>query len=1673
MLESRGIFDSFINDAFLTFLSSTEDIVFLKDANLTYVAASNAFAALVGKDSGSELVGKTDFDVFADQELAKRYREDDKRLLELGEPLLDYIEPMPGKNGSYAYSSTCKYIVRDAQGKAAGVWGMARDITREFEARIHYERELQYLFELPEAALSTALFDITGWRVVNIRSKIGRERATSYFETIDEFVEHINAAVIEGDEARVFFHTFSPETLQDIYDSGKRNFSVEYLRRMPEGTELWVRSELHFLSDPVNGHLSLLITLLDIDAERRSRDTMARAAERDAMTNLLNRDATMRYIEQFLEQEGAGKSHALFLIDLDNFKQVNDTFGHQLGDTVLVQAAGLIRSNFRESDIVGRIGGDEFFALMKHVESPEHVQSKAQQLVAALQYVCTTPSVQVELSSSVGISLTVGAEKTLKNLYAEADAALYEAKREGKNRYSVFHAPSEAETDTVAPACPVINTVNLHTLLNKIDAGVIIFRAGPGETMPVPAFFNDSLLALMGGLTRKEAMKLYRDPLSAVHPEDLDRVYEEFKHSYSMETVLHTSFRMCGKDDVYFWVSVGTTVTRHANGGFDAYAVYNSIDYLMQTEAELREKSRILDLAMKNTDINLWFWDMASKDCTLTPNCKIVHGIDMDVLHNFPQCLMDMNYVREDSVDAMRNGFAQLEAGVPEVTYDAWYRQNDGVGYWCERVVLTAVYDKAGVPVRAIGIGKNVTATKEFEQKYLAVKSGLRPIANSVGSCILNLTANLCVEAEGCMAQLSDAAAQSTTEVLLQRLYGQVLSEQDREQLEEAFARAALLKQHACGSTTVSREYLSCGCVKDSHGTGMYRWLRTTAEMMENPSTGEVEALVYCVDIDEEKRIQLTMEKLLATDYEMLCQVEAQTGRFVLFSEKMNGQMLNHDCGELYYDKALERVLQQFVADECCEQAIAAMQRQNILHELEGKPLYTCSFPSKAVKDVREGHRQWRFSYLDETHSILLITRTDVTDMFSAETDPLTGLHNRQAFYRHVRRVLDEDPQGDYAIVRYDLDRFKAYNDAFGTKAGDRLLVDMGRALCENSVQEGAFWARLDADHFVAIGPADSAHIDLWNARQAQWLEEYSPSFHLTCSVGAYVITDPDIDVSFMCDRALLALKTVKTRYDTTVGWYDDSMRRQLIEEQTLIDETGDALQQNQFVVYYQPQVNYADGTLIGAEALVRWNHPQRGLIGPDGFIPLFEKNGFISRLDEYVWEQVCRYMRAWSVRMDQLFPVPISVNLSRINLYDQTLCDKLCALVDRYEIPRANLRLEITESAYMDNPEQLINVVKRLKQMGFTVEMDDFGAGYSSLNTLKDVPVDVLKLDVRFLSSGEDNARGGNILSSVIRMAHWLKVPVVAEGVETKTQADYLKSLSCFYMQGYYFSRPMPEENFSQMLEDISVGNINRFADVDLDGVAAFWDPSAQNALLFNSFVGGASIVEYHNGAVELVRANDRFFVELDTSRELYLSRQFNVLGRFAPANRLQYETMLKTTIEIGGEAECEVESLPTPDGQQGGWTYNRARLLAKNDNRYLIYISVQNVTPRKEMEAKLRIQQQELETALKQIGALVCRYNVAEKTLTLPEEYARDNNLAPVLQNVPDAILPMLLEDDRPVYEMMFREIAGGTKCGQASVRFVCKDGSMICQHHTFTTVMDSEGNPARAIISIKGYS
>ena len=414
--------------------------------------------------------------------------------------------------------------------------------------------------------------------------------------------------------------------------------------------------------------------------------------------------------------------------------------------------------------------------------------------------------------------------------------------------------------------------------------------------------------------------------------------------------------------------------------------------------------------------------------------------------------------------------------------------------------------------------------------------------------------------------------------------------------------------------------------------------------------------------------------------------------------------------------------------------------------------------------------------------------------------DRLTGLYSKQYFYQQAGEVLLRNPDQQYDIICSDIENFKLINDVFGVKAGDSLLRGIGNAYAERLKGIG-ICGRLNSDQFVCLLKHRDDYTDDMFIEASGLMNGLLDIHNIVMKWGIYNVEDRSVSIEQICDRALLAARSIKGQYGKYFAIYDDTLRNQLLREQAITDSMESALSQNQFLVYLQPKYRIKDEALVGAEALVRWNHPVWGFLSPAEFIPLFEKNGFITRLDRFVWEKACAVLHDWDER--GYYPISVSVNVSRADIYNEDLADTLVKIIEKYDLDPSRLHLEITESAYTENPKQIIDTVTTLRELGFVIEMDDFGSGYSSLNMLNDMPIDILKLDMKFIRSEMAKPKSQGILQFIINLASWMNLSVVAEGVETKAQLLRLTEIGCDYVQGYYFAKPMPCQEFEGLLDE------------------------------------------------------------------------------------------------------------------------------------------------------------------------------------------------------------------------------------------------------------------------------
>lgn len=432
------------------------------------------------------------------------------------------------------------------------------------------------------------------------------------------------------------------------------------------------------------------------------------------------------------------------------------------------------------------------------------------------------------------------------------------------------------------------------------------------------------------------------------------------------------------------------------------------------------------------------------------------------------------------------------------------------------------------------------------------------------------------------------------------------------------------------------------------------------------------------------------------------------------------------------------------------------------------------------------------FKIHDETEDVKKLE----AERFRATRDRLTGIYNREYFYEKVAEAVRNAPEEEYCMVCADIKDFKLVNDIFGINKGDEILIAIADTIKRLS-SDNTVYGRLSGDRFALFMTRNHFSREVFTAEVRNLSHLLGGStYKLHVHIGVYDIVDKDIEPSVMCGRAFMAINTIKSSFTDMIAHYNDDIREATIEEQKVTGEFVSALNDGQFCFYLQPQISVT-GKALGGEALVRWVHPERGLVPPGEFIPVLEKTGYICRLDMNTWELVCRKLREWQ---DKGFTEHyISVNISPKDFYFTDVYKTFTELVERYGIKPKNLHLEITETAIMNDFKKQLVLIQRLREYGFCVEMDDFGSGYSSLNMLKDMNVDTLKVDMEFLRKTENSERTRTILKMIISLSKQLGMEVITEGVETKEHVDFLTDIGTDIFQGYYFSKPLPVEEFER----------------------------------------------------------------------------------------------------------------------------------------------------------------------------------------------------------------------------------------------------------------------------------
>lgn len=682
--------------------------------------------------------------------------------------------------------------------------------------------------------------------------------------------------------------------------------------------------------------------------------------------------------------------------------------------------------------------------------------------------------------------------------------------------------------------------------------------------------------------------------------------------------------------------------------------------------------------------------------------------------------------------------------------------------------------------------------------------------------------------------------------------------------------------------------------------------------------------------------------------------------------------------------------------------------------------------------------------------------------------DAATGLLGKEAFFDEAAAYLRHSGARDVSIVCFDVDHFKLFNDLHGLDCGDELLRYLGRALALRFSPDGAQpLARLAADTFALC--ATGIRPERVERILVDISSECPNGIDAIVRAGVYRIEDPASPVSIMCDRAVIALRTVKGSYFDRVALYDPGMREALVLEREVVAGIESALRKDRIELFLQPKCNIRTGKIVGAEALARWRHPERGIVAPGEFIPLIERNGLVRSLDLRVWEKTAAWIRG--LIDEGVQPVPVSVNVSRADIYLVDVAAELHALVERYGIEPSLIEVEITESAYSERPDRIVAAFDELAERGFTVLMDDFGSGYSSLNMLKDINVDVLKIDMRFLD--RDDRRSKDIMESVIRMARWLDLPVIAEGVETREQVNFLLDVGCSYAQGYYYARPMEAAAFEALLTDGSKVQHEQCALQDARRpILDFRDLLHENTIsdrMLSSIIGSVALYSYADGDLRLIRGNEAY-------RRLIATLGEGVNGAEEGGSLLPF-VHDEDRDALVAAAEETVRSCPD-DGVEvvvrrmgtNGCHWHKMRLFHLNttNGSATVYGSVTDVTERMEYMEALRKSEQRFEMTLEASGTVVFELDIPTRTARYSEFLQQAFGLAETVANAPEGFIEQgtVAEESIEDFRAIYRDLYAGAPRTSAVVRAIMGDGSRAWNRVTLLAMPNEAGAPVKAV-------
>ena len=903
--------------------------------------------------------------------------------------------------------------------------------------------------------------------------------------------------------------------------------------------------------------------------------------------------------------------------------------------------------------------------------------------------------------------------------------------------------------------------------------------------------------------------------LELVHPSEQERV----KQCRSMDALVQLyqkgesenvcEYRILFNDD-YIWMSSRVLFLKE-DDVVTAFVLARNITAQKKIEEERNMETQRFNLAIRNTYNEIYEVDLVNNTCKLTysNSHNLIPAPENESLDKFADCYVhadDRPFFKSFIVgDHLRQEFV---SGKSEIHGDYRRLGHDGQWYWVSAIIVPVYNSYDSFPKRGLCFIRDISEKKKQEQQLRINEQydhALRQIYDELYEVnVSDDSYRIVYHVEG-KYKIPPASGKLTNAI--NSISKEMIHPEDTARFREFFDIGNMRHSFRNGQDYRIAEFRKL--LQD----GTWRWASLTVFPLSGGDGSDEMYLVFIMDIDARKQAEeialqnAFLEKQRFADERYKTIVE-QTNTLVFewvvntderyvspeIPKRFAGNYDNRDIMWIWRDDHVIHPDDMILF----EQFLKGITKQNHVEMVarykkrDGEYAWNRVTLSCLASQNGAPHR-----YIGTINDVDSATRSVQTLKYRAEYDVLTGIYNMQAFYDRASSMMKSNPERQYYIVRLDIDRFKVINDLYGLEEGDRLLKTIA-GLLSDRMKDNAAYGRISGDIFCACVAYSREETVRFVQDIAVRLAEYPLASKIIPSFGICRVDNVQTPINVLCDWANLALKTVKGSFYPIYAFYDETLRHQILSEKKIESEMDLALLRKEFLMYLQPKVDIATSKIIGAEGLVRWNHPEEGLIPPDRFVPLFEKNGFIIQMDEYIWEQACICLRRW---IDLgLEPVPVSVNVSRMHIHDNKLSEKLLGLIRKYNLPPELLELELTESIFFENEELLVGTIRKLQQDGFSISLDDFGAGYSSLNMLKDLSIETIKLDRGFFNEVIVTPRGKTVVAHTISLAKALNINIIAEGVENQEQAEFLLNAGCPFAQGYYYSMPVPIGKFEEL---------------------------------------------------------------------------------------------------------------------------------------------------------------------------------------------------------------------------------------------------------------------------------